>query len=189
MIHLHVYYCDKKMEYNGRQLSSLWAYRNFQLQGDSVVSFRGSCRIEFTEMVDLEDVLARSPIYGPDMLHFIVEHFDRDLEKMVLRQRLLIAIIKEVLETDGHRMARAGDDLYLDERKLSISIATSTPVSVMAHAALNIDSRGTPVPAIGLLDLGYTGQDIPVLAREMCGRYAAEMDGVRLARCKVRGVP
>lgn len=185
---MHFYYCDKKIEYNGKQLSSLWAYRNFHLQGDSIISFRGSCRIQFTEMVDLEDVLARSPIYGSDMLHFIVEHFDRDLEKMVLRQRLLIAIIKEVLEKDGHRLTRAGDDLYIDERKLSISIATSTPVSVMAHAALNIDSRGTPVPAIGLGDLGYPEGDIPALAREICGLYTAEMEGVRLARCKVRGV-
>lgn len=183
------YHCNEIMVYNGKQLSSLWAYKNFALRGDSIVSFRGPCRVEFTEMVDLEDVLAQSPIYGPDMLHFIAEHFDSDLGKMVLRQRLFIAIVKDILGKYSGGLARSGDDLYLGDLKLSISIATATPVSVMMHTALNIDSRGTPVPAVGLLELGAGEKELPGLAGEICGAYASELEGVKMARCKVRGVP
>ncbi|KJS14765.1 MAG: hypothetical protein VR69_16470 [Peptococcaceae bacterium BRH_c4b] len=182
------HYCKDPMVYNGKQLSSLWAYKNFGLRGDSIVSFRGPCRVEFTEMVDLEDVLAKSPIYGPDMLHFIAEHFDSDLEKMVLRQRLFIAIVKDVLGKYTRELTRSGDDLYLGGKKLSISIATATPVSVMMHTALNIDSRGTPVPTVGLLELGAAEKEISGLAGEICEAYAAEVKGIYMARCKVRGV-
>jgi hypothetical protein len=139
-------------------------------------------------MVDLEDVLAQSPIYGPDMLHFIAEHFDHDLEKMVLRQRLFIAIIKDILGKYTLQLSRKGDDLYLGDNKLSISIATATPVSVMMHTALNVDSRGTPVPTAGLLGLGVSEEALPGLAGEICEAYAAEIKGIYMARCKVRGV-
>jgi len=94
--------------YNGRQLSSLWAYRTWGVKGDSIIGFRGPCDIDFADMIDLEDVLSRSAIYSPDMLHFIVEHFDHDLEKGVLKQRLLIAIIKETLESAGVRSPAPG---------------------------------------------------------------------------------
>ena len=188
MSQMQTHFCSEKISYSGKQLSSLWAYKTFGLRGDSIVSFRGPCRVEFTEMVDLEDVLAQSPIYGPDMLHFIAEHFDHDLEKMVLRQRLFTAIVKDLLGPYTARLSRAGDDLYLGEKKLSISIATATPVSVMMHTALNVDSRGTPVPAVGLLELGVGEDALPGLAGGICEAYAAEIKGVYMARCKVRGV-
>ena len=183
---LLTYTHDKTTAYTGHQLSSLWAYRNFGLQGDSIVCFRGPCRVDPPEMVDVEDVLGGSEIYGPDMLHFIVEHFGESLEKGVLRQRLLIAIIKDVLGRPG--LTRKGDDLYLGDRKLSISIATSSPVSAMIHAALNVVSEGTPVKAAGLFDLGLGEGEILDFGREVCGLYSEEMDSVRLACCKVRGV-
>lgn len=183
---MHAYTHEKIIKYTGHQLSSLWAYRSFGLQGDSIVCFRGPCRVDFSEMVDVEDVLQRSEISGPDMLHFIVEHFGEGLEKGVLRQRLLIAIIKDALDRPG--LARKGDDLYLGDRKLSISIATSSPVSVMIHAALNIVSEGTPVKAIGLFDLGYTGDEILHFGSRVCSLYREEVKSVRMACCKVRGV-
>lgn len=183
---MHEYFHDKTTCYTGHQLSSLWAYRNFGLQGDSIVSFRGPCRVEPEEMVDVEDVVGGSSIFGPDMLHFIVEHFGEELEKGVLRQRLLIAIIKDVIGCPG--LVRKGDDLYLGEGKLSISIATASPVSIMMHAALNVVSEGTPVKAAGLFDMGYKEGDIAVLGKRICGLYAQEMTSVRMACCKVRGV-
>ncbi|MFZ5644352.1 MAG: DUF366 family protein [Bacillota bacterium] len=183
---MHVYFHNKLMEYTGHQLSSLWAYRNFGLQGDSIVCFRGPCNISRNEMVDVEDVLSDSRIYGPDMLHFIVEHFGESLEKAVLRQRLLIAIIKDNLSWPG--LVREGDDLYLEDRKLSISIATSSPVSVMIHAALNINSDGTPVKTVGLYDRGYKDSDVENLGINVCRLYEKEMFSIRMACCKVRGV-
>ncbi len=185
---MHVYFVPQTILYDGTQLSSLWAYRSFGLLGDSIVGFRGPCRVHFDHMVDLEDVRVQSPIYGDDMLHFIVEHFDHDLEKAVLRQRLLVTIIKEILEKRKPGLQRAGDDLYYEERKLSISIATATPVSTMIHTALNITAENTPVPAAGLVELGWPVASIPELAQEIGRTYADEMQGVIRSRCKVRGV-
>ncbi|MFA5384272.1 MAG: DUF366 family protein [Eubacteriales bacterium] len=178
---------SETVPYDGRQLSSLWAYRTWGVRGDSIVGFRGPCDIDFADMIDMEDVLSRSAIYSPDMLHFIVEHFDHDLEKGVLRQRLLITIIREILESRGIRPSRRGDDLYIDDSKLSISIATVTPVSTMVHAGLNISRENVPVKASCLLEAGLAENQILQLAEEICRSYAGEIEGIFLARCKVRG--
>lgn len=176
--------------YDGSQLSSLWAFREFGVQGDSIVAFRGPCTVKREALVDLADYRAGSFIYSPDMLHFIAEHFENDLEKAVLRQRLLAVIIKEALEEGlDCKVTRRGDDLFAGEEKLSVSIATATPVSVMIHFGLNIDATGAPVPAAGLLSLGWPEGGIFPLAERVLAAYAEETAEVRLARCKVRGVP
>ncbi|HWJ02983.1 MAG TPA: DUF366 family protein [Verrucomicrobiae bacterium] len=173
--------------YDGTQLSSLFSYRNFKVQGDSIAVFRGPCNVALTEMVDLEDVLARDHIFSHDMLHFIVEHFDMDLEKTVVRQRLLVAIIKEELEKHGVKdIHRDGDDLFRQANKLSVSIATLSPVSTLIHTGLNISSIDTPVPTVSLAELGIT--DFLQFGREVAAAYCAEISGIRAARCKVRGV-
>lgn len=184
---MKIYWHPERMTYDGRQLRSLWAFRTFGLQGDSVVGFAGPCRVEVDSLVDVADALKHAPIYSRDMLHFIAEHFSLDLEKTVLRQRLLVVIIKELLEERvGVRLVRRGDDLYYQGRKLSVSIATLSPVSTLIHAGLNIVSEEAPVPAAGLQDLGL--EDISGLAMAIMKAYAAETEGVYLARCKVRGV-
>ena len=33
------------IDYDGTQIRSLWAYREFGVQGDSIVAFRGACEI------------------------------------------------------------------------------------------------------------------------------------------------
>lgn len=177
------------MNYNGTQLSSLYAFRNLGLQGDSIICFRGTCNVELTELVDLADVRDNAPIYSEDMLHFIIEHFDNDLEKTVIRQRLLIAIIKEIIENKtGYILKRRGDDLYLNKLKLSVSIATVSPVSTMIHTGLNISSHNTPVPTISLNDLGIENNQILSVGEIIAQAYSEEMSSIRLARCKVRGV-
>lgn len=180
---------EQTMVYDGTQLSSLWAFRNFGLQGDSILTFRGACRVELSEMVDVEDVRRKAPIFSTDMLHFIVEHFDLDLEKTIIRQRLLIAIIKDLIqESTGALLCRKGDDLFLADRKLSVSIATLTPVSTMIHTALNVSSKETPVPAVGLADLGLENGEVSRIGGRVCSSYVHEITGIRMARCKVRGV-
>jgi len=175
--------------YDGTQLSSLWAFRNFGLQGDSIVSFQGPCRVNISEMVDLEDVKNNAPIYSEKMLHFIIEHFDLDLEKTIFRQRLFIAIIKDAVQRfTGTVLSRDGDDLFHLDKKLSVSIATLTPVSTMIHTALNILSDNVPVPAVGLAELGLSFDKVPALGADICGLYTVECSEIRMARCKVRGV-
>ncbi len=185
-------FIPEQITYDGTQLCAHWAYRTRGLAGDSIVAFRGPCRVSLEKMVDLADVLAQSPLYGPDMLHFIIEHFDLDLEKTIFRQRLFICIIKEILEAKQgrivRRIVRDGDDLYVDGHKLSISIATITPVSTMIHTGLNLTSENVPVKAAGLLELGWEETEIPVLAQQICRKYSEELQTIRFARCKVRGV-
>ncbi|TDA69816.1 MAG: DUF366 family protein [Clostridia bacterium] len=184
---MKTYWHPERISYDGCQLRSLWAFRAFGLQGDSLVSFAGPCQVGVEALVDVADALARAPIYSQDMLHFIAEHFSLDLEKTVLRQRLLMVIIKELLEqTVGVRLVRSGDDLYYQGRKLSVSIATLSPVSTLIHAGLNIVPEGTPVPAAGLVEMGL--KNIPGFAQAVLAAYAAETEGIYLARCKVRGV-
>jgi len=184
MEHLYINY---PIHYNGTQLSSLWAYRNFQVRGDSIIAFQGSCHVELTEMVDLEDVLAGAFIHSEEMLHFIIEHFDMDLEKAVLRQRLLVAGVgEEVFRQTGVRLERRGDDLYLGQNKLSVSIATLSPVSSLIHLGLNLRTDGTPVPTVSLGDLGV--RDVCGFAGAVLNNYTTEVDSIQKARCKVRGV-
>ncbi len=180
----------EEITYDGTQLTSLWAFRRYRLQGNSIVSFRGPCRVDVEKLVDAQDTLDGAFIYSPDMLHFIVEHFDNDLEKAVYRQRLLVVLIRDVLKgmLGVGRISRTGDDLYVEDRKLSVSIATVSPVSTLIHTGLNIDTTGTPVPAVGLVDLNLGGEAVYDLASRICRAYTAEIAGIFLARCKVRGV-
>ncbi|MDA8234617.1 MAG: DUF366 family protein [Clostridia bacterium] len=178
---------QNKLPYDGTQLSSLWAYKTFGIQGDSIIAFRGPCQVKLEHMVDQEDVLAGDHIYSEDMMHFIAEHFELDLEKTVIRQRLLITIIKEVLERNpAVKLRRDGDDIYLGEDKLSVSIATLTRVSTMIHTGLNISSRNTPVATVSLPELGV--EDWESFAHDVVQAYCEELESIKLARCKVRGV-
>ncbi len=176
-----------KIKYIGSQLTPHWIYKNFNIQGDAIVAFIGECEVKLTEMVDIEDVINNEPIYSKYMLSFISEQFGIDLIQGVLRQRLLITIIKELLEEYDIKVVRKGDDLIINERKLSVSIATKSITSVLIHTGLNILSEGAPVKASGLTsELGIT--DIEDFALEVLKRYTEEIDDIILASTKVRGV-
>lgn len=186
---MHIFIDKGFREYDGSQLSSLWALRTFNIQGDSIVTFRGPCRVDVDVLVDIRDQLDRAPIFSPDMQHFIVEHFDLDLEKTVYRQRLLMAIIRDLTAgVTAVDLRRDGDDLFLGDRKLSVSIATLTPVSTIIHAGLNVTTAGVPVPAVGLGELGLGERDVWELAQYICRAYVNEIRSSALARCKVRAV-
>jgi hypothetical protein len=177
------------VDYDGTQIRSLWAYRSYGIQGDSIVAFIGGCEIPFEHMADLEDVRSRSRIASPMMLHFIVEHFDLDLEKAVIRQRLLSSLVKDACSelAPGKRILRSGDDLFLGPGKLSISIATLTPVSAKIHFGINVvRALDVGVETRALKDLGV---DARTLAKAVLGRYEEECAGILDARTRVRGVP
>lgn len=180
--------------YDGTQLRSHWIYETADVAGDALVAFRGPAAVPLEHMVDLEDVKARDAIASADMVHFIGEWFDTDLEKAVLRQRLLMAVMQAVLTRLAPRLAvsREGDDLMAEvsgspipRRKMTVSIATASPVSTLIHAAINVDSRATPVPTLGLDDVEV---DPEIFARKVLEAFAEEMEGVFTARCKVRPV-
>ena len=178
---------EEEIKYIGSQLQPHWIYKNFKLQGDAIVAFIGECDVKLTEMVDIEDVINNEPIYSKSMLSFITEQFNINLVEGVFRQRLLICIIKELLEKRGVFAVRNGDDLMINGRKLSVSIATKSTTSILIHTGLNIESEGAPVKASGLTsELGIT--DIRAFAQEVMTAYAEELKDIELASTKVRGV-
>lgn len=177
----------EEIKYIGSQLQPHWIYKNFKMQGDAIVAFIGECEVKLTEMVDIEDVINNEPIYSKYMLSFITEQFNINLVEGVFRQRLLICIIKELLEKRGVFVVRNGDDLMINGRKLSVSIATKSTTSILIHTGLNIESEGAPVKAAGLTsELGIT--DIRAFAQEVMTAYAEELKDIELASTKVRGV-
>ena len=184
---MHTKLIDKEIKYIGSQLAPHWIYKNFKLQGDAIVAFIGECEVALTEMVDIEDVINNEPIYSKSMLSFITEQFNVNLVEGVFRQRLLICIIKELLEERGIFVVRNGDDLMINGRKLSVSIATKSTTSILIHTGLNILSEGAPVKASGLTsELGIS--DIKEFALEVMKRYSEELEDINLASTKVRGV-
>ncbi len=180
-------FIEETIRYTGEQLQSGFAYKNFGILGDSIIAFSGGCDVHTEEMVDIEDLRAGSRIYSEQMLHFIIEHYNIDLEKGVLRQTLLAVIIEELINKKVGRsvIRREGSDLYDGDCKLSISVATVSPLSVLIHFGVNISSANTPVKTRGLNDYGIEPVDF---AREVMACYIREDEAVYNARCKVRWV-
>jgi hypothetical protein len=148
---------DRRIDYDGSAIRSHWAYRNFGILGNSLVVFRGKCDVKVEEMIDIEDLRQKKEIKSDDMVHYIIEIFD--FPNVLLAsalQKLFIAKLCELLGEYGIKTSRKGDDIYVDGRKLSISIATVSPVSIKIHIGINVEAKGIPegVNAIGLEELG-----------------------------------
>lgn len=179
-------FIDQRIDYNGSQLRSHFILEEFGLQGDAIVSFAGKCEVK-EHMVDLEDSMKKEFIKSNSMLHFIAEHFDGDLESTILRKRILIGIMLEELHKAVKKIVfnRSGNGIYEGAKKLTVAVATASPVSTLIHAGLNIETKGAPVPVTGLSEHGI---DHKKFANIVLKRYCAEMDSVRASRTKVKGV-
>lgn len=185
--------------YDGSQLRSLYAYMEHGILGDSIVAWVGPCEVGFEKMVDGEDLREGSAIRGSKMLHLIIEKFEARLPEMVALQRLTTAIAKDLLTAEIKlqnanlhecKVRREGDDLYVstgrnEEGKLSISIATLSPISGLIHFALNVSNSGTPVKTACLEELGI---DPLQLGQDLLSRLALEFDSIAAATCKVKWV-
>lgn len=177
----------QNLKYDGTELRSGWIASVTGFTGDAAVAFVGPADVPVENMVDLEDVAANAPIFSESMLHFLIEMQGTDLEKMVLRQRLLIALIKEALEKfpSVPKLRRDGDDLYDGAAKLTVSIATLSPVSALIHTGINIISRNTPVPTKGLEDYDIEPK---TLAQSILDCFGTELEDIVHATKKVRKV-
>ncbi|HEY3398635.1 MAG TPA: DUF366 family protein [Armatimonadota bacterium] len=178
-------YSPRLIPYVGTNLRSGWIEETFGLEGAAAVAWRGPCHVPTADLVDLEDVAAGAEIHAALMLHFLAEHPGDDLLLTVARQRLLVAEALELLRTPVPALRRTGDDLYLGERKLSVSIATASPSAGLIHLGINIDPTGAPVAAIGLAELGV---DPEAFAEQLLATYREEMLGLEHAAGKVRRV-
>lgn len=177
---------DKTITYTGTELRSGWIYDRTGLDGDAAVGFVGPCRVPNENLVDLDDARAGTFIEAVSMAHVIVEHPGCDLETMVWRQRMLVVILCELLGGKGFDVRRSGDDVFYDERKLTVSIAAPGPDGSLIHLGINVDPGGAPVPAVGLQELAV---DPLPLVDELLGLYVRELASARHATTKVRPVP
>lgn len=176
---------EERIAYDGSQLRAHWILARTGLCGDALVAFRGPCAVLGAEIADLADVDGPG-IAGNDMVHFVWESFEHpDLLLAVHRQRLLSAQAAEVLRELSPQCAvrRDGDDLFVGTGKLSISIATVTPVSSMLHFAVNATPGGAPVHTSTLQQIGV---DATVFAAKLLELVACEQSSIGLARAKVR---
>lgn len=178
---------DKSILYDGSQLRPHWIYETTGTLGDTMVAFSGGCSISLAHMVDMEDKRVEKKIYSEDMLHFIFESFHFSLREMILWQHLFASTLVEILslEKDGFRIERKGNDVFVNEKKFSISVATASPVSSLLHFGINITSHNTPVPTTSIRDLGM---EPAVLREELFNRLKQEYDIVEKALYKVKPV-
>jgi hypothetical protein len=160
----------ENMEYDGSQIAPSWAEKALGIEGDSIISFRGKCDVKPEHMVDIEDKERGERIYSPDMIHFIVEHFDSPSIKLAYaRQRILVCIAQEKLSNRGYFCERRGDDLFYDGKKLSVSVATTSKNSQKIHFGINVESD----EYMSLNKMGI--KDLEELMREICESYCDEM--------------
>ena len=182
---------DHKFKYDGTQLRSLFAYLDHKVLGDSVVSWVGPCEVTFEHMVDGEDLNAKAQICGDLMVHFIVEKFDCDLSFGVAMQRFLathtIGALKEISKDQAlvNTLFSDGDDVYSGEKKMSISVATRSPISTLVHFAVNVINQGTPVKTLCLNDFNV---DPMLFSKCVMEKLVKELASIKEATQKVKWV-
>jgi hypothetical protein len=176
-------FIDAKIKYDGAQLKPLYAYLNHKVIGDSIISFVGECDVSLEHMVDAEDFVVSSEIKSQNMLHFIVEVFNQNIFTAVSLQRLLVSITQNLLLQKNYQLTRKGDDLYLGKKKLSVSIASVSPVSAMIHLGLNVTNEGTPVETCSLGDFDLDSKQFSL---ELMNLFADEFVSIFEATQKVK---
>lgn len=179
------------MLYDGSQIKPMWAFQELGIKGSSIVAWIGPMDIHADELIDYEDVGLE--ISSAEMVHFIIEHFDAQPADMRLcyhRQRILVMIVKDILEEMGIKCQRRGDDLYVGQGKLSVSIASCSVSSMKIHFAMNLTSKGTPadVETTGLTECtpGFAHENIPSLAKKICSLYTSEISDMEQDISKTR---
>lgn len=182
-------FLPEKIKYTGKELRPHWIANTTGQFGSAIVAFCGACEVKTNEMVDLVDRHAGETIVAREMLHFIAEDFSDDLAKMILKQRLFISHCLDQLRSrvPVGIFNREGNDLFWtspqgERKKLSVAIATASPVSVLFHFAINVDGAGAPVPVVGLKDFGI---EVGAFVESVFVQWDKELKSLDLARCKV----
>ena len=193
--HKHV---DEIFEYDGSQINPSWAFQEYGIYGSSIITWIGPVNITPDNLKDFADVGLE--IKSNYMVNFICEFFDQQPPNMrvaYLRQRLLVMIFREILAEYGITTRRDGDDIFVCNRKLSISIASISLNSAKIHFALNLEDKGTPddVETIGLYDIKvnnqqiFNGDNLINLINETVNRFINELETIEndISKTKVLG--
>ncbi len=183
---------DQNLPYTGPELRPHFLLTQMGMKGSAVLGFIGPCEVKTDSMVDWEDRLASDFIRAKLMLHFLGEFFGITLREGVYLQRIFMAIASQVIAQETKKIIiRDGDDLFVDGKKLSVSIVTASPVSMLLHVGINIDSDGAPVSATGLKDLNAALGERAGSARIaelILTAFSEEIRSVEWACAKVRPV-
>lgn len=182
--HKHV---NEIFEYDGSQIDPSWAFQEFGIYGSSIITWIGPVNIAPDNLKDFADVGLE--IKSNYMVNFICEFFDQQPTNMrvaYLRQRLLVMIFREILTEHGISTKREGDDIFVDGRKLSISIASVSLSSAKIHFALNLEDKGTPddVDTIGLYDIRvneeqvFSEDNLLELINDTVNRFIEELETI-----------
>lgn len=184
---VHQRWLSQPIHYDGAQLRSHWIYDQTGLVGDAIVAFIGGARVDAAHMVDLEDRQQQAWIFSEQMLHVLVEHFHFDLTQTITLQHVFVALTADAVRAHapGSCVRRSGNDLFDGDAKLSVSIATASPVSTLIHFGINILSANTPVTTKGLADYPI---DPHAFAVQLMQTYAKEVAHIHHARAKVWAV-
>lgn len=182
-------FIKEQLLYDGSQLTSHFAYKKYGIAGNSILAFTGPVKVDLNKMVDIEDVIKKEPISSDEMLNFIIEIYGVDLVFTICLQRLFVSIIQDELNRslDGFKITRNGDDLYYDERKLTVSIATVSPISALIHTALNVKSTGTPA-GLSVSCLEEMKINPYNFGQAVLDRFVKEFMDIQFARVKVNWV-
>jgi len=192
---IEVRHLEEKIRYDGTQIRPLWAFEKTHIQGDSIITFMGPMNVKIDEMLDQKDIINESdktntPISSDLSLHFIVEHFDTHSPKVAfLRQRILTYIAFEVIKKNiegNSNLKREFSDIYYENKKLSVSIASVSPTCMKIHLGINIESTGAPnyVKIIGLKEIGIS--DYKKIAKKISDQYKDEIIRIEEDICKIK---
>jgi len=131
--------------YDGSQINPFWARKKFGISEDNIVVMKGSMNVKFENMIDLDDLRDHKAIKTDNAIHFLIEHYDsKDIRLAYYRQRLFCIAVEEILKNNYNiNVERKGSDLYVEGKKLSVSIATVGETQKI-HFGINLTVKGTP---------------------------------------------
>jgi len=185
----------ERLLYDGSQIRPLWARRVLGVEGSCGIAWRGPMSVRAEEMVDVEDLSAGAAITGDDVLHFRLEFFDDPSPRLTIyRQRLFAVVAAEALYRRYELLVRReGSDLYVDNRKLSVSAATFSTTSAVVHFGINLTKAGVPegVTATGLCELLKRKLDndrVRELALTILNAFRNELEDVESDLSKYRTI-
>ena len=186
----------KNIQYDGSQIQAHYTTEKYGKIGNSILIFRGGMKLSSREMIDLKDIIRESHlanilISADDALHFIIEEFDvqpPNIEIAYLRLRLLTQILIEELQKNSIFPSRNHTDIYVEDKKLNVGIATISPTSIKIHFGVNITDTGIPkhVKAIGLQQLGISEENLYDFALNISKNYIMEVRRIKEDCAKTR---
>ncbi len=201
---LQIFISKEERPYFGPELRPHFLLSEMGLRGSAMGVFVGPCEVKTDHLVDWEDRMANDHIAARKMVHFLGEFFGMGLREGVFMQRLFMASLCESLNAFAGRLGktwrakREGDDIFIFDpslpsktdgpevlRKLSVSIVTASPVSILMHAGINLDPTGAPVAAVGLDEMGVPLEQWLPFALD---RFKEEWESIHWACAKVRPV-